>query len=352
MTGEPTQTGFLAFLRMTLVVTLVSVLIWIVAEGESLSRERVEVVVRLVHDEGEMAMRPAPGSQWTGRVVMEIEGSTAELSRLRELLRDVIELSPGDEGVPVEPGEHTINLAEVLRSIEPMVESGVSITGIEPETVGVLVDRVEWQSFEVRVDMPELASASSPAAEPARVRVLVPSLLSESIADLRTLHASLTREQVDGLDVGERNVIPNVPIDLPDALSGHPFVRVEPERVSVTVTLESRVESITLDTVPVQIQKPAFEAELWTVHVEGEDQLLEGVTVTGPSELIDRIRSGELTIFATVVLTLDDRDAGITQKEAVFTNLPTPLEFEAPDTTVRLSIRSVADAEDAGPTPE
>lgn len=339
MNPDRNQFSFLGLLRTFVIVTLVSVLIWIVAEGESLSTDRVEVVVRLVNEGGEIAMRPSTDSNWTGRVIVEMEGSTTEVSKLRDRLRDPLAFLPGDPGVPVAPGRHTIDLAEVLRQSKVFEGTGVSLVAVEPESVEVLVDRVEWQTFEVRVDLPDLASASSPVADPRRVRVLVPSLLADTLGDLRTLTASLSQDQVVGLKVGQRNVVSNVPINLPSELASHPFVRVEPERISVTVTLDNREDSITLDNVPVQIQKPAFESERWTVLVDEQDQLLESVTVTGPSDLIERIRNGELTIFATVVLTLDDRDAGITQKEAVFKSLPSPLDFEAPSTTVRLTIR-------------
>ena len=92
---------------------------------------------------------------------------------------------------------------------------------------------------------------------------------------------------------------------------------------------------------PEDFASHGFEADRWVVSVNPEDHLLESVTVTGPSDLIEQIRSGRLTIFATVVLTLDDRDAKITQKDATFSDLPTPLTFEVPDTTVRLSIRTI-----------
>lgn len=342
MSVEPVnKISLLAVLRTVVVVSLVSVLIWIVAEGESLSTERVEVVVRLVSDSSDTAMRPTADNGWTGRVVLELEGSTAEVSRLRELLRDPIGLNPGDPGVPVEPGQHTLDIADVLRQSEVFEGSGVSLSSVEPETADVLIDRVQWRQFEVAVNVPDLASASSPVADPRQVRVLVPSLVAGQISNLRSLTASLTSDQVAGLKVGERNVIPNVPIDLPEALANHPFVRATPDRVSVTVTLENREDSITLNNVPVQIRRPAFEAERWTVQVDPQDHLLQNVTVTGPSDLIEQIRNQQLTIFASVVLTLDDRDAGITQKEATFSDLPTPLSFSAPSTTVRLTIRPV-----------
>lgn len=341
MIPETTKARPLAILRMLIVVSLVSVLIWIVAEGESVSRERVEVSVRFVDGEGGIVIRALDSGAWSGRVLVSLEGSTTEVSDLRDRLREALAFRPGDPGVPVEPGRHELVLADVLSQSRALEGTGVTLVAVEPERVGVMIDRVSWVNLDVRVDVPDVASTSSPVADPRRVRVQVPSLLADQFAQLRTLTAKLTQDQISQLEVGRRNVVENVPVELPIDLALHPFVRLDPERVSVIVTLESRQDSITLPNVPVQVRRPAFEAERWVVTVNPEDHLLESVTVTGPSDLIERIRSGSLTIFATVVLTLDDRDAKITQKEATFTDLPTPLTFDAPDTTVRLTIESI-----------
>lgn len=341
MIPETTKARPLAILRMLIVVSLVSVLIWIVAEGESVSRERVEVSVRFVDGEGGIVIRALDSGAWSGRVLVSLEGSTTEVSDLRDRLREALAFRPGDPGVPVEPGRHELVLADVLSQSRALEGTGVTLVAVEPERVGVMIDRVSWVNLDVRVDVPDVASTSSPVADPRRVRVQVPSLLADQFAQLPTLTAKLTQDQISQLEVGRRNVVENVPVELPIDLALHPFVRLDPERVSVIVTLESRQDSITLPNVPVQVRRPAFEAERWVVTVNPEDHLLESVTVTGPSDLIERIRSGSLTIFATVVLTLDDRDAKITQKEATFTDLPTPLTFDAPDTTVRLTIDTI-----------
>lgn len=341
MTPDTTKPGALAFLRTLIVVTLVSVLIWIVAEGESVSRERVETSIRLIDGDGGVMIRPLDPTQWNGRLLVALEGSTTEVSNLSDRLRETMNFRPGDPGVPTEPGRHVLDIAEILRGSRAFEGSGVTLVSVEPESVGVMVDRVTSLRLGVRVDVPEAASASSLVVDPSEVAVQVPSLLADRFAGMQALVARLTPEQIAGLEVGRRNVIGDVPLELPADLAEHPFVRLEPDSVNVTVTLDSRQDSITLPNVPVQIRRPAFESELWVVTVNPEDHLLENVTVTGPSELIEQIRSGRLTIFATVVLTLDDRDAGIAQKDVIFTDLPTPLAFDAPNTTVRLSIRRV-----------
>ena len=339
MSDEPKAKAAIGFVRTAIVVTLVSVLIWIVAEGESLAHERIEVTVRLVDDPGGTIMiQPLRRSNWNGLVTIELEGSTAQVANLRELLRDPIQLKPGDPGISPEPGQHIIDFAQTLRQSPLFVGKGVSILSVEPERIAVQVDQVQWHDFDVRVDVPDLASASSPVAQPKQVRVLVPSQLAGAVADVTSLTARLSPMQIQGLEVGQRNTISDVPVELPAALRGHPFVRMEPATVSVIVTIESREDSIKLETVPVLIRRPAFQSQNWVVTIDPADQLLQGVTVTGPDDLIERIRSGDLKVFATVTLTPDDLDARISEKQASFTDFPTPLHFSAPSTTVRLSI--------------
>ena len=235
MTPDTTKPGALAILRTLIVVTLVSVLIWIVAEGESVSRERVETNVRLVDGEAGLVIRPLDPTQWTGRMVVALEGSTTEVSNLRDRLREAILFRPGDPGVPTEPGRHELDLAAILRQSRLFEGTGVSLTSVEPETVGVMIDSVSWQNMDVRVEVPDAASASSPVADPRRVRVQVPSLLADRFEGLQALTARLSADQISRLEVGRRNVIEDVPLELPPDIASHPFVKLDPDRVNVTV---------------------------------------------------------------------------------------------------------------------
>ena len=75
-----------------------------------------------------------------------------------------------------------------------------------------------------------------------------------------------------------------------------------------------------------------------------EDRFLTGVSVTGPRELIEQIRTEKLKVIAWVPLTWEELEraagsGGVIEKPAVFSDLPEPvLKFDAERLTVRLSI--------------
>ncbi len=333
------RSGVLGKIRTAVVVTMLSVLVWVVAEGESLASERLEVQTAITGDESaRLVMVIASDAVWAGGVVLELEGGAASISRVREALRTGIELRPGMAGIPLEPGRHTVELAEAVRGLPALEGSGITLGAIEPERVDVEIERLLTREIDVTLRLPEGMAVSSVVAEPRRVRLTYPSSAASAVDQGVEIIAEIAQDQVEALRVGSRSTIRDVPLALPDVLTGNRFAAIEPGSVSVIATLEQREDSVTLDAVPVRIQRPAFQAERWVVSVAETDQLLSGVVVTGPSDLIGRIRSNDLRVFATLSLTPDDLDARITEKAVTFSDLPTPLRFEAPNPVVRLTI--------------
>ncbi len=333
------KSKLLALVKTALIVTVLTALIWVVAESESLTGERLEAPVRIGGDEAAgLVMVPADRDAWNGRVIIDLEGGAAALSRLRETLRLGFRLEPGEGGVPLEPGRHLVDLAAVVRSLQVLEGSGITVGSVEPEQIEVDIVRLLTREVDVVVRLPAGMDVSSVVAEPRRVRLTYPSSAADAVDRGVEIVASVPPDAADELSVGSRSTIRDVPLIVPDVLTGSPFASIEPASVSVIATLEQREDSVTLDAVPVRIQRPAFQAERWIVRVDERDQLLSGVVVTGPSDLIARIRSNDLRIFATVSLTPDDLDAQITEKAITFSELPTPLRFDTQRATVRLRI--------------
>lgn len=328
-------------LRTASVSVVVALLVWVVAEGESLGRERLDIPVLIQADAQSGWMVAAAGSGWSGRVFVELDGPTSAVTRVRDRLRQGLLVAPGDQGVPLEPGTHAIDLAGLLRQTPGVSGSGVAIATVEPALLTVMIERIQTREVDVTVVMPGDAEVSAVVAQPRRVRLTFPSAALPLVDEGVEIAAVVSPDQLAALSLGDRATVRDVPLRLPVVLEGQPFVRLDPAAVSVIATLEDREDSVTLDTVPVQIQRPAFQAERWSVRVEEEDQLLTGVVVSGPAELIARIRAGELRVFATVTLSPDDLDNRVTRKEVRFADLPTPLRFESPTRTVRVTIERV-----------
>jgi hypothetical protein len=128
------------------------------------------------------------------------------------------------------------------------------------------------------------------------------------------------------------------------------FVRLLPPRADLELTVRSRRTSATVDSVPVQVMLPALLATQWDVATE--QPFFSDVQASGPSELIDQLKRGELRVYAVVALSADELDRAIPSKEAVFTTLPaSPLTFKTDNPIVKLTIARRKEAPTDPPKP-
>ena len=134
---------------------------------------------------------------------------------------------------------------------------------------------------------------------------------------------------------GRAEMITNVPIETPSDVVG---AVMEPARAEVRLTLRTKSSSLVLPSVPVYVCMPAVEIGRWDVSIPDEDRFLTDVEVSGPSDVVDLVRRGQIRIAAQLVLSFDDLERGIGSKEVTFAELPTALNFKADSTKVRVRI--------------
>jgi hypothetical protein len=334
-------------LNNIILVTLVTFLIWVYAESESLRTEDMAATV---------VFSAAPGSGravWLidspGRPIMELklrlEGATAAIDALRRHLHTTIPLTPGGE-LPMEPAQHSIDLRSALRASPVFAKSGVTIAEVTPATVSVLVDELVTRQVPVRVELPPgTETTGPPEVQPAQATITFPRTLLQALNDLPAL-ASLDRASLTPLTPGRLQRLPGVPIQAPATIRDQPYVSMDPKAATVTVTLRDQTASIDLPTVPVQIRMSPVAYAEWDVDIPEDSRFLRDVRVTGPSDLIAQIREGKMPVIAYVSLTPEDLTRGALSggifKEAVFSDLPipnNPLEFDVEDRAVRVSIQ-------------
>lgn len=121
-----------------LLTTLLALLVWVWAEGESLNEERVTTPLKIV--QGELMSVEVVDPNWRGSVMVRIHGSTSSLAAARkELLRVPLELQPGLGGMPATPGEHTLDMRAIIREQPTLDRMGVSLVEVEPALLRVRV---------------------------------------------------------------------------------------------------------------------------------------------------------------------------------------------------------------------
>ena len=328
-------------LKTGVLVTLIALLIWAFAEGQSLRSQRTVVELEFSPlSNGMWSTRVVDGQDWRGRVEVLTEGSVSSLDSLEAVLREPMSIEPGMEGLPRATGEHTMELREALRMHPEFRSRGVSVLSTEPATVRVHVQELATLKLPIRVEAPsaeldgvaELVGASEASV---RVPAAMASALQEGDA---WMVAQVEPAQLEAMQEGVRSTL-RVRLVPGPALAKDAVFSVDPSQVDVRLTVRSKTESYLLASVPVDLRLPVGELGRFDVTIPVEDQSLSNVTVRGPSELIARIRDGELVVRAYIRLTYEELEAGITRKRAEFSGYPVALSFDVEDPNIGLQIR-------------
>lgn len=327
--------------RTVLLVSVVTLLVWLMAESRTVSTQIAEVSPRIEAGTAtEMAVRPATGFPLPESVQVTLSGSAAGLDQARRSLQGRVVLRVGLE-IPATVGIHEIDLREVLRTSEILTDAGVGIVEVNPDRVRVEVDEIALAALPVRAIEPEgvlFENGGTPRTDPQALRVRGPASVLARLEGREGV-VRLESETVETLRPGVLERVARLRVELPEDADRWGTV-FSPEYVDVELTLRSRTQSYTLGPMPVQLQLAPGEIGRWRVTLEPGQQDLVGIEVTGPSNQIDRLRSGEVVPTAVVALTFEELERGIESKPAQISGLPPGVSLvPGADVAVRLSIR-------------
>ncbi|MEK6702528.1 MAG: hypothetical protein AABZ53_09710 [Planctomycetota bacterium] len=308
--------------KTILLVTIVTAIVWLFAEAESVRSKDVALVVELVAEpDSGFVIDPVDTQVWRGRVEVTVSGSAAALAGFEAGSIKPIRLSPGRDGVPTEPGESQLDLKQALRMTPLFATRGVTISRVEPSVVRVTIDQIATRN-DVAVDViVQGAQLEGPASvTPSRVKIVGPAAVLRRLGDAPKALVRLLPEQVSKLVGGRKETLAGRPVEAPLELNGFGHVTVIPPKVDVEVTIGSRAQKATVANVPVQVMIPALVAPLWDVRAE--KTFFTDVEAVGPAEAIDQLKRNELRVYATVALSPEDLERGTVSKEASFFTLP------------------------------
>lgn len=283
-------------------VTIVTVLIWVWAAGET--RERKGPMNATVHftvpDPENWVIRPEQQS-----MVIVIEGSQLALRRAQELMTQPLEV-----GIGANVGRQTINLPERLRQHDELRATGVTVISVDPQQVSVELDHIERFTAPVKPNLPGVQTEGEIVVDPPEVTIAVPSQVRSRFGQGFTAEAAIDRAELDRLQPG----IPqtqDVRVRLPDGFASGD-VRIAPQRVKLTFTIRSRTRDIRLETVRVQLAGPPEDHQLYTVEIEPRQ--LNKVTITADADLVRRIEANEVPVVALLHLGSREKEARIESK--------------------------------------
>ena len=326
-------------LTSALLAALIAVLVWVFAEGESISSRSVIATVNFASEPvGDLLVRPDdPGFHGTASVTLE--GATRTIDAAAMIVGNKFRLAPGVAGVPTTPGEaRYVDLREVLANLPELRDIGSTVASVEPRRVNVHVIRLVSRELPVRLDLGAAGGGvvldSEPVCTPATITIRVPEGMAGRIPEGATVSATIADADLRQLRADVPQSVPAI-VHAPEGLAGVQNVVLSAEQVTVTLRLKRTVDTIKVPTVPVWFSMPPSEdSGKWIVELQ--DKFITDVTLSGPSDQLQRIRSGEWPVKAMIELSSDDLAKGIQCKPAVFPNLPPGVSAAANSPIVRL----------------
>lgn len=308
-----------------LLVTLITVLIWVYAEGRNVRTYQpdapVPVTIELATDDLVVT------SQSVSTLGLEFSAATAEIDKLRPLL--------GKHGIILrpqitEPGSVVLQLDDEMRSASPVDEVSANVNWTDPATIEVTVDRLVKREVTVGFSPGDVKLVEgSLSIEPRRVTLIAPQklLADMGIDDTFTLEAEpLT--PVRSVTPGEEKII-DARVKLPASLANNPHVSLRQSDVKLTLTVDKAEETLVLPNVPVWIAAPPGSLADYNVKLDEDTRVLADVKVTGPKDVIDQVRDGRIKIIA--LLNLDSTQLASAATEETNSKIVT---IEAPDSLI------------------
>lgn len=326
--------------KTILLVAIITVLVWVFAEAESLTSKTVRAEVALEVEIGSTRVFELIDARaWRDRLDITLEGPTAAVADAESILRRPIRLRPGMDGFPTDPGEQAVDLFTAMRAWPELRDKGVTISRVDPPTVRVRVDQLAEREIQITPDLPGSALEGTAEVKPRSARLFATEAEFKQLGSGATAIARVSPESLGKLVPGRKEVISNVALTLPDALAASRWARLEPKTVEVTATVRSRSATYTIPSVPVSLVLAPGEFQRWDINIPDEDRFVSDVTVTGPTETVDAIRQGSVTITAQAILSFEELERSVVSKEVVFVCTPhADLQFKADNPRVRMHI--------------
>jgi hypothetical protein len=292
------------------IVTFITLLIWLFAEGESVRTDSVAVTLQFTPPVGQ-SVAISPRQE---QIRLTYRASTRQQQQFQQRLREPLE-------IPVEPDPdrplRSISLRDRLRSHPAIDGQGIELITVDPEALLVRAQKLTRVTVPVAVVPGTLRLSGSAMVNPSHVELLVPDADAAAAAYARV---EVQLDQIaTALPPGQSHTL-TLPVTLPQSLP--PEADATPAQVEVTFTTAGRTEALTLPHVRIMIQAPPRLLGRYEVRLRDDMLVLpEPIEVVGPVERIETLRATPDIVVAVLRFTAEELASAI-QSKTVELNLP------------------------------
>ena len=267
-----------------LIVTVISILVWLYAEATVLKQTSRQIQVQFDEATGNYAYQPFAAQS----VQVQFKASNSEIRKFAQATaRPLI--------IPLEPdGSEAIEEKVVILSAalvkEHLAEIGITDLTTTPETLPVVLRRLETINLPIRIDAAALDQVGGLAvAVPDRVSVTAPADVIERLRN-QAVTALLSNVPLNTDNPGREAVAVNVPLRFPEALDlTDRWSTAEFRTIRVNYTPSGNNATTLRTRVPLYVNLPVDQQNTYTVQPTDGRLFLRDVQLVGPADIIAAI---------------------------------------------------------------
>lgn len=261
-------------------VTLITGLIWLYAESESLDTKQFYTQVEFGAGQ-KLLINP----QRSGQIVVTVEGPRGGMNELSDRLSRTplqIQVQPDPTGQNL---EQTIDLKQQLREHDVFRKLGFRLEKVDPPNLNVRVETYITRTLPIAVRTDGDVKISVPRVEPAEAKIEVPISYAAAVDnESARIDAAL---QLDGVPLNQEQTV-EVSLSFSDVVPAAE-VTITPNAATVTVTVERAERDSKELKLPVEIRLPVAEMPKYAFELLNPDETVVSVSFTGPHDIIDQI---------------------------------------------------------------
>jgi hypothetical protein len=317
----PTREQFTNFLKNLVWVAPLTLLIWVYAEREqtvTLPPITFPIEVRTT-DHNKLVTLRKPQDK---NIVVELSGPRARLDRVRELLQPKPDTTPVEIFVDPrmsEPGQELLTISQI-NNYAVFKNNGITVKNAQPPYIYVEID--SFKEVDVPVKAPpdaESQLSDQTYFVPSMVKLRAPSQMLEAARQRNELavYADVSKREEFKTKTGVLK-LENVPLYWVVAgQEKRENVTIAPLAVTANLDIKPRDQTYEIGSVPVYRETPAGFDDHFTLTFSSP---ANNVKVSGPAEVIAKIRDGTLKVKAR--LEISSADPTGTNRKALKFDLP------------------------------